>query len=368
MKRFFGFLVKEFYHIFRDFRTLLILFGMPVAQILLFGFAITNEIKDVRIAILDESKDYVTREISDKLLSSGYFLLYDNLQSVKDIEPEFRKGIIKEVIIFEPNFSYNLFKTGNANIQLIADASEPNLANMILGYTTSIITDYRSDISKTNNVLPSINTDIKMRFNPNLKSVFMFVPGLMSVILLLVSALMTSISITREKEMGTMEVLLVSPLKPFQIIIGKVIPYLLLAFVNAFVILGLAKFIFGVPVAGNTLLLILESTLFVIVSLSLGILISTISNNQQTAMMISLGGLMLPTIILSGYIFPIENMPVALQIISNAVPARWFIAIVKGIMLKGSSFGYIMKETFVLIGMAVFFIFLSIMKFKTRLE
>jgi ABC-2 type transport system permease protein len=168
--------------------------------------------------------------------------------------------------------------------------------------------------------------------------------------------------------MGTMEVLLVSPLKPFQIIIGKVIPYLLLAFVNAFVILGLAQFIFGVPIVGNTILLVLESALFVIVALSLGILISTISNNQQTAMMISLGGLMLPTIILSGYIFPIENMPIVLQIISNAVPARWFIAIVKGIMLKGSSFGYIMKETFVLIGMAVFFIFLSIIKFKTRLE
>jgi len=368
MKRFIGFLIKEFYHIFRDFRTLLILFGMPVAQILLFGFAITNEIKDVKIAILDESKDNVTREISDKLLSSGYFLLYDNLQSVKDIEPEFRKGIIKEVIIFEPNFSDNLFKTGSANIQLIADASEPNLANMIVAYTTSIITNYRSEITKSEDVLPSINTEIKMRFNPNLKSVFMFVPGLMAVILLLVSALMTSISITKEKEMGTMEVLLVSPLKPFQIIIGKVIPYLLLAFVNAFVILGLAQFIFGVPIVGNTILLVLESALFVIVALSLGILISTISNNQQTAMMISLGGLMLPTIILSGYIFPIENMPIVLQIISNAVPARWFIAIVKGIMLKGSSFGYIMKETFVLIGMAVFFIFLSIIKFKTRLE
>jgi ABC-2 type transport system permease protein len=368
MKQFKGFLIKEFYHIFRDFRTLLILFGMPIAQILLFGYAITNEIKDVKIAILDESKDNVTREISDKLLSSGYFILYDNLQSVKDIEPEFRKGIIKEAIIFEPNFSDNLFKLGKANIQLIADASEPNLANMIVGYTSSILMDYQRDITKSKNIIPSINTEIKMRFNPNLKSVFMFVPGLMAVILLLVSALMTSISITKEKEMGTMEVLLVSPLRPFQIIIGKVIPYLLLAFVNAFVILGLAQFVFGVSIAGNTILLLLESTLFVIASLSLGILISTLSNNQQTAMMMSLGGLMLPTIILSGYIFPIENMPYLLQLLSNIVPAKWFITIVKGIMLKGSSFGYIMNETFVLIGMTLFFILLSIKKFKTRLE
>jgi ABC-2 type transport system permease protein len=368
MKQFLGFLVKEFYHIFRDFRTLLILFGMPVAQIMLFGFAITNEVKDVKIAILDESKDNITKEISDKLLSSGYFITYDNLKSVKDIEPEFRKGIIKEVIIFEPNFSENLLKLGKANVQLIADASEPNLANMIVGYTSSILMDYQKDLAKSGNILPSINTDVKMRYNPNLKSVFMFVPGLMAVILLLVSALMTSISITKEKEIGTMEVLLVSPLKPFQIIIGKVIPYLLLAFVNAFIILGLAQFVFGVPIAGNTILLLLESTLFVITSLSLGIFISTISNSQQTAMMVSLGGLMLPTIILSGYIFPIENMPMLLQILSNIVPARWFITIVKSIMLKGAGFEYIIKETIVLAGMTVFLIALSIKKFKTRLE
>lgn len=368
MKQFLGFLIKEFYHIFRDFRTLLILFGMPVAQIMLFGFAITNEVKDVKIAILDESKDAVTREISDKMLSSGYFIVYDNLNSVKDIETEFKKGIIKEVIIFEPNFSENLYKLGSANVQLIADASEPNLANMIVGYTSSILMDYQKDIAKSNNILPSINTDIKMRYNPNLKSVFMFVPGLMAVILLLVSALMTSISITKEKEIGTMEVLLVSPLKPFQIIIGKVIPYLLLAFVNAFVILGLAQFVFGVPIAGSTVLLLLESVLFVITSLSLGIFISTVTDNQQAAMMLSLGGLMLPTIILSGYIFPIENMPWPLQLLSNLVPARWFITIVKGIMLKGSGFGYIIKETLVLIGMTVFLIVLSIKKFKIRLE
>jgi ABC-2 type transport system permease protein len=368
MNRFKGFLIKEFYHIFRDFRTLLILFGMPVAQILLFGFAITNEIRDVKIAIFDKSKDNITHEISNKLLSSGYFILYDNLQSKKDIEPEFRKGIIKEVIVFEENFSENLYKEGKANIQLIVDASEPNLANMIVGYTSSILMDYQGEIAKSNNIKPAINTEIKMRYNPNLKSVFMFVPGLMSVILLLVSALMTSISITKEKEMGTMEVLLVSPLNPLQIIIGKVIPYLILAFINAFIILGLAQFVFGVPIAGNTILLILESTLFVIVSLSLGILISTVSNNQQTAMMASLGGLMLPTIILSGYIFPIENMPYLLQLLSNIVPARWFITIVKGIMLKGSSFGYIMKETLVLVGMALFFILLSVKKFKIRLE
>lgn len=367
MKRFFGFLIKEFYHIFRDYRTLLILFGMPIAQILLFGFAITNEIRDVNISILDKSKDNITKEISDKILSSGYFHLYDNLKSESEIESEFRKGIIKEVIVFEKDFADKLFKEGKADIQLLADASEPNLANLVLGYTSSIIRDYQTEINKT---LPNvgITPEVKMLYNPNLKSVFMFVPGLMAVILMLVSALMTSISITREKELGTMEVLLVSPLKPFHIIIGKVIPYFFLAFGDMSIVLLLAKYVFQVPIVGSLTLLVFESTLFIITALSLGILISASTNSQQVAMMISLTALMLPTIILSGYFFPIESMPKALQIISNIVPAKWYIIINKAIMLKGAEFKYIIKETLILAGMTLFFLVLSIKKFKKRLQ
>jgi ABC-2 type transport system permease protein len=368
MKRFKGFVIKEFYHIFRDKRTLLILFGMPVIQILLFGFAITNELKDGKIAILDQSKDYITQEISNKILSSGYFILYEDLQSERDIESAFQRGEIKEVIIFEPKFAEKLYSNGKASIQLIADASDPNLANMIIGYTSSIILDYQQGLNKTDIVQPVIKTDIKMLYNPELKSVYMFVPGLMSVILLLVSALMTSISITKEKEMGTMEVLLVSPLKPVQIIIGKVIPYFMLAFVNVLTILALARYVFEVPVTGSILLLLFESILFIITALSLGILISTISNNQQTAMMISLAGLMLPTIMLSGFVFPIDNMPYVLQLFCDLIPAKWFIIIVRGIMLKGSDFFYIWMETSILAGMTLIFLILSIKKFKIRLQ
>lgn len=368
MKRFLAFVKKELKHILRDYRTLLILFGMPVAQILLFGFAITNEIKDAKIAILDFSKDNHTRQISNKILSSGYFLLYYNLNSVNDIEPAFKEGIIKEVIIFEPDFGVNLEKLNLANVQIVADASDPNLANMLIGYTSSIIQDYQHELSQDKKLPTIINTDIKMLYNPNLKSVFMFVPGLMAVILLLVSAMMTSISIAKEKELGTMEVLLVSPLNPLQIIVGKVIPYFLIALINYIVVIVLAKYVFLVPIAGSIVLLVLESVLFLITALSLGILISTISNNQQTALMISLSALMLPTIILSGYIFPIENMPLPLQIISNILPAKWFIIIVRGIMLKGVSFQYIYIETLVLIGMTIFFVLLSVKKFKIRLE
>lgn len=368
MKRFLSFVKKEFLHIIRDFRTLLILFGMPVAQILIFGYAITNEIRDVKIAILDMSKDDATREISNKILSSGYFLLYDNLNSSAEIEPAFKRGTIKEVIVFEPSFGKNLEKEKSANIQIIADASDPNLANMMIGYTTSIIENYRASINEGKTLPSVINPEIKMRYNPNLKSVYMFVPGLMSVILLLVSALMTSISITKEKEMGTMEILLVSPLNPLQIIVGKVLPYLLLSLINTSVVLVLSKFVFRVPINGSIVLLAGMSILFLITSLSLGILISTLSNNQQTAMMISLAALMLPTIILSGYIFPIDNMPLMLRLLSNIIPSKWFIIIVRGIMLKGVNFSYIWSETLILILMTLFFLVISIKKFKIRLE
>jgi ABC-2 type transport system permease protein len=208
----------------------------------------------------------------------------------------------------------------------------------------------------------------RMVYNPELKSVYMFVPGVMTIILMLVSAMMTSISITREKELGTMEILLVSPIKPFQVIIGKVFPYIFLSIINAIVIVVLSIFIFNMPVQGSLFLLGLESVLFIITSLALGILISTISATQQTAMMISLMGLMLPVILLSGFIFPITSMPLPLQVISNIIPAKWFIIIIKGIMLKGVGIQYIWKETLILLGMTVFFIALSVKKYKIRLE
>jgi ABC-2 type transport system permease protein len=368
MKRLLTFVKKEFLHIIRDYRTLLILFGMPVAQILLFGYAITNEIRDVKIAILDLAKDDVTQEISNKILSSGYFVSYENLKTAADIEPAFQKGIIKEVIVFEPFFGRNLEKEKRANIQIIADASDPNLANMMIGYTTAILENYQSGLSE-DKILPAmIVPEIKMLYNPNLKSVYMFVPGLMSVILLLVSALMTSISITREKEMGTMEILLVSPLNPAHIIVGKVIPYLVLSLINTVIVLVLSMFVFQVPVNGSLALLAGISFLFLITALSLGILISTLSNNQQTAMMISLVALMLPTIILSGYIFPIDNMPLLLRVLSNIIPSKWFIIIVRGIMLKGVTFSYIWFETLILVFMTLLFLVISIKKFKIRLE
>ncbi len=368
MKKFIGFIKKEFYHIFRDRRSLFILFGMPIAQIMLFGFAITNEINNVNVAVLDLSKDVSTNSIVNKISASSYFTVSQLLESQNEVESIFKKGKVKAVIVFEKDFDQQMRNTGIAKIQLLTDATDPNTANTINNYITSITQNYAKEINQDVKLPFQIVPESRMVFNPEIKSVFMFVPGVMTIILMLVSAMMTSISITKEKEMGTMEILLVSPLKPYQVIIGKVIPYVFLSIINALVIILLSIFIFKMPVQGSFFLLGLESVLFIITSLSLGILISTISETQQTAMMISLMGLMLPVILLSGFIFPINSMPLPLQVISNIIPAKWFIIIIKGVMLKGVGLFYLWKETLILLGMTSFFILLSIRKYKIRLE
>lgn len=309
MERFIGFIKKEFYHIFRDSRSLFIIFGMPIAQIMLFGFAITNEINNVDIAILDHAADFNTEEIINKISSSKYFRVKQILAREAEIEGVFQKGKIKAVLIFEKDFGRNLLQQESAKIQIITDATYPNTANVITNYINAILQNYQQEKNSNIQLEYQIVPQTRMFYNQELKSVFMFVPGVMTIILMLVSAMMTSISITREKELGTMEILLVSPLKPFQVIIGKVVPYIFLSVINAAIIVILSIFIFKMPLEGNLLLLAAESVLFIITSLALGILISTIAETQQAAMMISLMGLMLPVILLSGFIFPISSMP-----------------------------------------------------------
>lgn len=368
MKRFLGFVLKEFRHIFRDKRTMIILFGMPIVQLILFGYVVTNEINNAKIAIFDKSKDNVTEAITNKILSSGYFSLSTYIDQNEQIEKIFKDGSTKEVIIFENDFAKKLEKEGSASVQIIADASDPNTAKILVNYTVGIINDFlKKEIIKGELPLQII-PEVRMFYNESLKGVYMFVPGTMALILMLISAMMTSISIAKEKEIGTMEVLLVSPLKPIQIIIGKVIPYIALSFINAVSIILVGNLIFGVPVLGSYILLLAECMLFIILALSLGILISTVAKNQQVAMMLSMFALMLPTILLSGFIFPIENMPKILQWLSVLMPPRWFIIIIKNIMLKGTGIEYVWKETLILVAMTLVFIVASIKRFKIRLE
>lgn len=368
MNRFKAFLKKEFYHIFRDPRTLVILFGIPIAQLLLFGYVMTNEVRDAKIAIVDHSRDDLSKRLTQKILSSGFFKLAAEPATEADYEKLFQSNKIKEVIVFENDFASHLIREGKAEIQVIADASEPNTAQLLVNYTTAIANDFvKTEFLKDQNP-PGINIKSRMLFNEDLRDAYNFIPGLIAVILMLISAMMTAITIAREKETGTMEVLLASPLKPIQIILGKVTPYMILSIVNALMILVIGIFIFKVPVIGSFALLLAEILLYIFLALTLGIMISTFVSTQLTALAVSGFVLMLPSLLLSGFIFPIKNMPVLLQYLANLIPPRWFVEINRTVMLKGGGLEVVWFNTLVLILMAVLFILISIKKFKIRLQ
>jgi ABC-2 type transport system permease protein len=367
MKQFIAFVKKEFHHIWRDKRTMFILLGMPIVQIIIFGFALTNEVKNSKIAILDNSKDNATASLTSELNASRYFDLEKNLHSYKEIEEEFRKGNIKLAVIFPEHFNEDLQHFNKAQVQLVADASDPNTANTLTNYATAIIMAYQDRITNNRKLPYTINTEIRMLYNPELRGAFNYVPGVMAMVLLLVCTMMTAITIVKEKEMGTMEVMLVSPMRPQMVVLAKAVPYLVLSAVNITSILLLSVFVLDMPINGSIPLLMLESILFTLVSLSLGLLISSGAESQHTAMFVSLVALFLPTIMLSGYMFPIENMPLPLRIISNVVPAKWYYSIVKSVMIKGLGLAAIWKETLILGGMMLFFLTMAIRRFKIRL-
>ncbi len=367
MKQFIAFVQKEFYHIFRDQRTMFILLGMPVVQIIIFGFALTNEVKNSKIAILDPSKDAATTSLIAQMEASRYFEVEQVIHSAEELEPIFKKGKIKLAVIFPANFNEDLQHFNKAQVQLIADASDPNVANTLTNYATAVIMDYQNRITHDRKLPYTINTEMRMLYNPELKGAYNFVPGVMAMVLLLVCTMMTAITIVREKEMGTMEIMLVSPMKPFRIVIAKAVPYLLLSSVNIASILLLSVFVLDVPINGSLVLLVFESLLFTLVSLALGLLISSKAESQQTAMFISLVALFLPTVMLSGFMFPVENMPLPLRTVSNIVPAKWYYSIVKSVMIKGIGLHAVWKETLILTGMLVFFLGLAIKNFKIRL-
>ena len=367
MKQFFSFVRKEFYHIFRDKRTLFILLGMPVVQITIFGFALTNEVKNSKIAVLDNSKDAATTSIISEIDASRYFDIQQNLSSDADIERSFKQGKIKLALVFPQHFNEDLQHFNKAQVQLVADASDPNVANTLTNYASAIIIDYQNRITNEAKLPYTIKTEMRMLYNPQLKGAYNFVPGVMAMVLMLVCTLMTAITVVREKEIGTMEILLASPIQPLKIITAKAVPYLLLSMVNIASILLLSVFVLDVPINGNLFLLIFESILFTLTCLAFGLLISASTNSQQVAMFISLTGMFLPTIMLSGFMFPIENMPLPLRILSNIVPAKWYYLIVKDVMIKGVGIGEIWKETLILAGMMLFLLMVAIKKFKIRL-
>jgi drug efflux transport system permease protein len=368
-----GLLQKEVFHILRDRRTLIVLIALPVVQVVLFGFAIRTDIDGVRLAVVDPAPDYTTTALRDRFASAGVFRTVSVVARTADLEPLFQNGQAQQAIVFKPGFAADLARGEPAQILIVTDATEPNTGSL-QAYAQAVIDGYQRELSAS--ATPSvvrasrivITPDVRVRFNPTRASSNLFVPGLMAFVLTIVSSMMTAISITREKETGTMEAMLVSPLRPLEIIVGKVAPYLAIGFVSAIAIIVEAQLVFRVPLRGSLLLLLFEAALFILVSLSLGMLVSARTSSQRLAMMAALLGTMLPNVLLSGFIFPVESMPWLLRMLSNIVPGRWFVAIARGIMLKGVGLAYVWQETLILAVMAAVLLAASVHSFKERLE
>lgn len=365
---FFAFIRKEFYHVFRDNKTLLMLFGIPIVQIVLFGFALTNEIKNSKIAVFDAAKDAASQKIIHRLEVNKSFEVASYLHSAADIEPAFKTGKIKVVVVFPDNFNNDLLYRNKAQVQIISDASDPNTANTLTNYINIIIADYQRELQGAVVIPYQIQPEIRMLYNPELKGATNFVPGVMTLVLLLICVLMTSVSIVREKELGTMEVLLVSPVPPLLVIIAKAIPYFFLSLINLTVIVLMSIFLLDMPFNGSMPLLYAVSSVLILCALSLGLLISNSTGSQQAAMLLSLMGMLLPVLLFTGFLFPLENMPLPLQIVANIFPAKWYYIIVKSVMIKGLGIAAIWKEVAVLIIMTFFFLALSLKKFNIRLQ
>ena len=368
MKQLIIFIRKEFYHVFRDNKSLLMLFGLPIAQIVLFGFALTNEIKNSNIVICDYAQDIASSQIIEKIAHAKNFNIKKKIIDRNQIEESFKEGDVKLVVVFPANFQKDLYHSRKAQIQVIADASDPNTATTLTGYITSIVRSYQQEINAAAGGTVHIVPEIRMLYNPELKGATNFVPGVMALVLLLVCVLMTSVSIVKEKEKGTMEILLVSPMNPFVFIIAKAVPYFFLSLINLTVILLMSIYLLEMPMNGSLILLYFVSSILILCALSLGLLISNATETQQAAMLISLMAMLLPTVLFSGFMFPLENMPQPLQWIANILPSKWYYIIVKSIMIKGLGLMSIWKETLILSVMTAGLLFISFKKFKIRLQ
>lgn len=375
MKEFLAFVKIEFFHIFRDKRTMLILLAMPVVQILLFGFAITTEVKDARVMVLGYSGDPVEQRLVERLEQNAYFRVVGFVHTDQEAWKAFRQNETDMIVAFPENFGERMAGQEGAGIQILVDGTDPNTAHLMKNYARAVIASGLGEMARLAPGTSSagmqsgaVNLQTHMLFNPQMKSAYNFVPGVVGLILMLICTMMTSVSIVREKETGTMELLLVSPIRPIFIILAKAVPYFLISCINLITILLLSVFVLDVPVAGSLLLLSSVSMLLILVALSLGLLVSTLANTQVAAMLLSGMVLMMPVMLLSGLIFPIESMPLPLQWISNLIPAKWYIQAVKKIMIEGVGLPFVWQEIVILCVMAAILTTVSLKNFRQRLE
>lgn len=352
MKQFLSFVQKEARHILRDKRTMLILFGMPVVMMLIFGFAITNDVRNVRTLVVTAHNDHATQQAIDRLAASQYFVIVGTVATPTEAELQIRNQKADLAIVFGRDFA-----SKRSGLQMMVDGSDPNMAQQWTNYATQTILN------------PSASpVNMKMLYNPQMRSAYNFVPAIMGMLLMLVCAMMTSISIVREKERGTMEVLLVSPVRPLMMIVAKAVPYLVLAFGILVIILVMARYVMDVPLAGSLFWIVVISLIYILLALSLGLLISSVAQTQLVALLLSAMVLLMPIVMLSGMLFPIESMPRVLQWVSAVIPPRYYIAAMRKLMIMGVGIGDVLREVGILVAMTVALLALALAKFNNRLE
>lgn len=359
MKEFWSFIIKETQHIMRDRRTMMILFGMPIILMLIFGFAISTDVRNVRTVVVMSQIDHQTQRMINALDESEYFNVLYKVHTPAEAEQLIRNQKADMGIVFSTDFA-----SKHGGIQLITDGTDPNMAQQYNNYASQIMGTQLMNVMqrKAPNAIA-----LKMLYNPQMKSSYNFVPGIMGILLMLICAMMTSISIVREKERGTMEVLLVSPVRPFLIILAKAVPYLVLAFVVLLAILLMSRYVLFVPIAGSLWLILLVSTIYIFMALSLGLLISTIAKTQMAALLMSAVMLLMPCTMLSGMMFPIESMPHVLQWVAALIPPRYYISAMRKLLIMGVSFRYVLSEVITLLGMTALFLTVALLKFNKRL-
>ncbi|MBC8183702.1 ABC transporter permease [candidate division KSB1 bacterium] len=357
---------KEFLHIIHDPRSLIIIFVMPLMQLILFGYALNMEIQNINLAVIDYSRTPQSSHLIEQFEGSEFFSVFHYNGKHSDIENIFLKREAKIILVIDQDFARNFQRQTKTSIQILVDAADPNAATIIKNYCYGIIANF--NLEHGGQISQPFDVEPRIWYNPDMKSAYFFVPGLIALILVMISAMLTSLAITREKETGTLEQILVSPIKPIEIIIGKVFPYIIMAFLDGFLILMMGMILFKVPFAGSHFLLILLSTLYIITALSLGLMISATVETQQVAMMMAISATLLPTVMLSGFIFPIRSMPILLQYVSYIVPAKYFLIIARGILIKGNTFFQLGFQTLALTLMSIILLIRTLRKFSLNLE
>ncbi len=376
MKIIWSIIIKEFLQLKRDPRLFGIVFIAPVLQLVILGYAANMDVNTVHTAVFDQDKSVASRNFIQRFEHSGFFKIDDYVDNYKQVNQDINDNKVLWALVIPKNFEKKIERMQSAPVQAVFDGSDGNKASIAFGYIQGIVTNYSKNIllnaaDKSGRKIPpagSLVPDVRVWYNPELKTRVFMVPSITGLILAIITTILMSMAIVKEREVGTLEQLIVTPIKPMQLVIGKMIPFVILGFLDALIVLGVMVFWFGIGIRGSFIFLLAASFIFVLSTLGIGLFISTVSKTQQQAMMVAQFGILMPMLYLSGFAFPIENMPMILQYISYLVPVRYFIVILRGVILKGASFTELLPQFLILLLIGVVILLASALRFKKRLS